>query len=67
MKLENSIFEESYLTGFSQTGVHNVLTNKSFLSLMETIAGTLDIVIFLLMNLIKKINLGFYLTGNCKF
>lgn len=40
MKLENSIFEESYLTGFSQTGTHNVLTNKSFLSLMETIAGT---------------------------
>ncbi len=40
MKLENCIFEESYLTGFSQTGIHNVLTNKSFLSLMETIAGT---------------------------
>lgn len=39
MKLENGIFEESYLTGFSQTGIHNVLTNKSFLSLMETIAG----------------------------
>ncbi len=40
MKLENSIFEESYLTGFSQTGIHHVLTNKSFLSLMETVAGT---------------------------
>ncbi len=39
MKLENSIFEESYLTSFSQTGIHNVLTNNSILSLMETIAG----------------------------
>ena len=39
MKLENSIFEEDYITGFSQTGIHNVLTNKSILSLMETIAG----------------------------
>ena len=39
MKLENSIFEENYITGFSQTGIHNVLTNKSILSLMETIAG----------------------------
>ena len=39
MKLEDSIFEESYLTSFSQTGVHNKLTNISFLSLMETIAG----------------------------
>ena len=39
MKLEDSIFEEDYITGFSQTGIHNVLTNKSILSLMETIAG----------------------------
>ena len=40
MKIENSIFEESYLTGFSQTGIHQVLTNYSFLSMMETIAGS---------------------------
>lgn len=39
MKLENSVFEEEYLTSFSQTGVSNVLTNKSFLSLMENLAG----------------------------
>lgn len=39
MKLENSIFEEDYITSFTQTGIHNVLTNKSFLSLMENLAG----------------------------
>lgn len=39
MKLENSIFEENYITSFTQTGIHNVLTNKSFLSLMENLAG----------------------------
>lgn len=38
MKFENGIFEESYITSFSQTGVHNVLTNKSLLSLMEIVA-----------------------------
>lgn len=39
MKLENSIFEEDYITSFTQTGIHSVLTNKSFLSLMEIQAG----------------------------
>lgn len=39
MKLENSIFEENYITSFTQTGIHDVLTNKSFLSLMENLAG----------------------------
>lgn len=39
MKFENGIFEETYVTSFSQTGVHKVLTNKSLLSLMENIAG----------------------------
>ncbi len=38
MKFENCIFEESYVTSFSQTGVHKVLTNKSLLSLMENVA-----------------------------
>ena len=38
MKFENGIFEESYITSFSQTGVHRVLTNKSLLSLMEITA-----------------------------
>lgn len=39
MKLENSIFEETYRTSFSQTGIHETLTNKSFLSMMENLAG----------------------------
>ena len=39
MKFENGIFEETYITSFTQTGVNKVLTNKSFLSLMENIAG----------------------------
>lgn len=39
MKLENGIFEENYVTSFSQTGVHKVLTNKSILSFMEIVAG----------------------------
>ena len=39
MKLENSIFEENYITSFSQVGTHDVLTNRSILSLMENLAG----------------------------
>lgn len=39
MKFENGIFEETYKTIFSQTGIHDVLTNKSFLSFMENLAG----------------------------
>lgn len=38
-KLENGIFENIYKTSFSQTGIHNVLTNKSILSILENIAG----------------------------
>ena len=38
-KLENGIFEDTYKTSFSQTGIHNVLTNKSILSILENIAG----------------------------
>ena len=29
MKLENCVFEENYRTSFTQTGIHNVLTNNS--------------------------------------
>lgn len=39
MKLENGIFEGTYRTSFSQCGIKDVLTNKSFLSLMENLAG----------------------------
>lgn len=39
MKFENGIFEAEYVTSFTQTGVHNVITNKSLLSLMEKTAG----------------------------
>lgn len=38
MKLENGVFEEEYITSFSQAGFHGVLTNKSFLSFMENLA-----------------------------
>ena len=38
-KLENGIFEDTYRTSFAQTGVHDVLTNKSILSILENIAG----------------------------
>ena len=30
--LKNGVFEDTYTTSFSQTGIHNVLTNKSILS-----------------------------------
>ena len=39
MKFENGIFEENYKISFSQMGIHDVLTNRSFLSLMENLAG----------------------------
>lgn len=38
--LDNGIFEENYKTSFSQNGIHGELTNKSFLSLFENLAGT---------------------------
>lgn len=37
--LKNGVFEDTYTTSFSQTGIHNVLTNKSILSILENIAG----------------------------
>ena len=39
MKLENSIFEDDYRTSFTHTGMQSVLTNRSFLLLMENLAG----------------------------
>jgi len=39
MKLENSVFEDTYRTVFMQTGLHDGLTNRSFLSFMENMAG----------------------------
>lgn len=38
-KLKDGIFEDIYRTSFSQTGIHNVLNNKSILSILENIAG----------------------------
>ena len=38
-KLKNGIFEDIYRTSFTQTGIHDVLTNKSILSILENIAG----------------------------
>ena len=37
--LDNGIFEDIYRTSFSQTGIHDVLTNKSILSILENVAG----------------------------
>ena len=36
--LENGVFEGEYTTSFTQTGMHDELTNKSFLLLMENLA-----------------------------
>ena len=38
-KLENGIFEDTYRTSFTQTGIYDVVTNKSILSILENIAG----------------------------
>lgn len=38
-KLENGIFEDIYRTSFTQTGIYDVVTNKSLLSILENIAG----------------------------
>ena len=38
-KLENGIFEDTYRTSFSQTGIYDFVTNKSILSILENIAG----------------------------
>ena len=37
--LENGIFEENYTTSFTHCGINGIFTNKSFLLLMENIAG----------------------------
>ena len=38
-KLENGIFEDIYRTSFTQTGIYDVVTNRSLLSILENIAG----------------------------
>lgn len=37
-KLTNGMFEDIYKTNFSQVGIHNLVTNKAFLSILENIA-----------------------------
>lgn len=39
-KFENNIFSDTYRTGFAQVGTHDVLTNKSILSILENIADS---------------------------
>ena len=39
MKIYDGYFEEEFKINFTQVGFHNELTNKSFLSFMEDIAG----------------------------
>ncbi len=39
-KFENNIFSDTYRTSFAQIGTHDVLTNKSILSILENIADS---------------------------
>ena len=39
MNFRDGYFEEEFKVNFTQVGFHNELTNKSFLSFMEDIAG----------------------------
>ena len=60
-KLENGIFEDTYTTSFSQTGIHDVLTNKSLLSILENIAGRHSAYVHFTFSDISKYNLTWVL------
>ena len=60
-KLENGIFEDIYKTSFSQTGIYNVLTNKSTLSILENTAGNHSAVVNYSFNDLTKLNLTWVL------
>lgn len=57
-KLENGIFEDTYLTSFAQTGTHGVITNKSLLSILENIAGEHSALVHYSFNEIMKLDLS---------
>ena len=60
-KLENGIFEDYYTTSFAQTGIHDVLTNKSILSILENIAGRHSAYVHFTFSDIAKYNLTWVL------
>ncbi len=60
-KLENGIFEDTYTTSFSQTGIHEFLTNKSILSILENIAGRHSAYVHFTFTDISKYNLTWVL------
>lgn len=60
-KLENGVFEDTYTTSFSQTGIHDVLTNKSLLSILENIAGRHSAYVHFTFTDISKYNLTWVL------
>ncbi len=60
-KLENGVFEDTYTTSFSQTGIHDVLTNKSILSILENIAGRHSAYVHFTFTDISKYNLTWVL------
>lgn len=60
-KLENGIFEDTYTTSFAQTGIHDVLTNKSILSILENIAGRHSAYVHFTFSDISKYNLTWVL------
>ena len=59
--LENGIFEDIYRTSFTQTGIHNVLTNKSILSILENIAGANSAYVHYTFEDLSKLNLTWVL------
>ena len=56
-KLENGIFEDTYRTSFAQTGIYDVLTNKSILSILENIAGNHSATVHYSFNELLNLNL----------
>ena len=60
-KLENGIFEDIYKTSFSQTGIYDVLTNKSILSILENVAGNHSATVHYSFNDLTKLNLTWVL------
>ncbi len=60
-KLENGIFEDIYRTSFTQTGTHNVITNKSILSIFENIAGAHSAYVHYTFEDLSKLNLTWVL------
>ncbi len=56
-KYENGIFEDIYRTHFSQVGTHDVLTNKSILSILENIADAHSVYCHFTFSDVAKYNL----------